>query len=114
MMKQIELLPYVIDQEIVDYYRLVLNELRLLRKAKIGFIRAIKIYEIIKRNITKESRKNPTHELALRRLLKKVETGIEMVNNDEHFKNIDININKWDRRKKLVESEIDSLAQFCQ
>ena len=53
------------------------------------------------------------HELEFRRLLKKVETGVERVTNDEHFKNIDININKWDRRKKSVESEIDSSVQFC-
>jgi hypothetical protein len=112
-MKQIELLPYVIDQEIIDYYRLVLNELKLLRQAKVGFLRTLKTYGIIKRNVIKDARENPMHELEFRRLLKKVETAVERVTNDEDFKNIDININKWDRRKKSVESEIDSLVQFC-
>ena len=113
MMKQIELLPYVIDQEIVDYYRLVLNELNLLRQAKVGFLRTLKTYGIIKRNAIKDARENPMHELEFRRLLKKVETAVERVTNDEHFKNIDININKWSGRKSSVESEINSCIQFC-
>jgi len=112
-MKQIELLPYIIDQEIVDYYRLVLNELRLLRNAKIGFIRTVKGYKLMEQELIKDARENPMHELEFRRLLKKVETAVERVTNDEDFKNIDININKWDKRKKSVESEIDSLVQFC-
>jgi predicted nucleic acid-binding Zn-ribbon protein len=112
-LKQIELLPYVIDQEIVDYYRLVLNELKLLRQAKVGFLRTLKTYRIIKRNVIKDAREKPMHELEFRRLLKKVETAVERVTNDEYFKNIDININKWNRKKKSVESEIDSLVQFC-
>ena len=112
-MKQIVLLPYIFDQEIVDYYRLVLNELRLLRNAKIGFIRTVKGYKLMEQELIKDARENPMHELEFRRLLKKVETAVERVTNDEDFKNIDININKWDKRKKSVESEIDSLVQFC-
>ena len=89
-LKQIELLPYVIDQEIVDYYRLVLNELKLLRQAKVGFLRTLKTYRIIKRNVIKDARENPMHELEFRRLLKKVETAVEKVCNSSWTKSCGI------------------------
>ena len=89
-MKQIELLPYIIDQEIVDYYRLVLNELRLLRNAKIGFIRTVKGYKLMEQELIKDARENPMHELEFRRLLKKVETAVEKVCNSSWTKSCGI------------------------
>ena len=112
-MKQIELFPYLIDQEVIDYHRIVLRELNLLTKAKYDLIRVLNEYEKMRLKAIEDSKQHSVPEIKYRIFLKKIETNVNNIFQDEDLKNIDSNIEKWSRRKELVEFEINSSTRFC-
>ena len=101
---QIDLFPYFIDQRVVDNYRVVLRELKLLREAKATFIQDLKA---IKRMKLRGKRISNDKEFERRRFLKDCEAGENYIKQCEEFKNIDLNISKFEKRRDYVKSEIN-------
>jgi len=104
-MNQIDLFPYLIDQLVVDNYRVSLSELKLLREAKAERIEERKAYKRTKRDQKRIIDASTETQFKRRRFLKK----FEAIENDiqQEFKDIDLYIKIWETRLDSAKSAIN-------
>lgn len=87
-MNQIDLFPNLIDQLVVDNYRVALSELKRLREAKAERIEDRKAYKRTKRDQKRIIDASTERQFERRRLLKKFETNENDI--QQEFKDIDL------------------------
>ncbi|MBT5220874.1 MAG: hypothetical protein HOM16_15530 [Woeseia sp.] len=104
-MNQIDLFPYLIDQLVVDNYRVALSELKRLREAKAKRIEDRKAYKRTKRDQKRIIDASTERQFERRRLLKKFEANENDI--QQEFKGIDLYIKKWGERLDSAKSAIN-------
>ncbi len=111
-MKQLELLPYLIDRQVIDDYHLILDSLKLYKKLKYTEYRSLHQYEYMKRGLIKDRNDNVTEDLTFRRLLKLIEKNVNRIKEDQYSKDVDIEISSLNHYKRIIERKICDAARF--
>ena len=104
-MNQIDLFPYLIDQLVVDNYRVALSELKRLREAKAERIEGRKAYKRTKRDQKRIIDASTERQFERRRLLKKFEANENDI--QQEFKDIDLYIKNG--KKDWIQQSLQSM-----
>ena len=106
-MKQLELFPYLIDQKVLDYYRIVLREIKLLDKARLNSHKLLDEFGQMSRQAKKDREEysipdsiDDIRDFKFRRFTMKF-------HQDKHLDDIYDNLVKWTIRKKLLEKKVN-------
>jgi len=111
-MKQLELIPPLKDQELIDNYRLTLDVLKSYKKIKFKLYRQLHQCEKNKRDLIKARDDNAILDFTYRRLLKQTEKNINEIKENKWFMDADPDISLLYKEKKIIEREICDAARF--
>lgn len=111
-MKQLELIPPLKNQELIDHYCLILDVLKSYKKLKFTLYRQLHHLENRKRGLIKARDDNAILDFTCRRLLKQIEKNINETKENKYFINADLDINLFEKEKEIIEREICDAARF--
>lgn len=111
-MKQLELIPPLKDQELIDKYRLILDILKTYKKIKFKLYRQLHHFKNRKQYLIKARDDKSILDFTCRRLLKEIEKNINEIKGNKWFMDEDPDINLVYKEKEIIEREICDAARL--